>query len=186
MLFIPDWPLQWVRTLLSAPDPLAGYSTWRVFAAWWPGVGERLGWVLTGILGLVLLIEWWLASRKYEFTSFFWAACLTLAAGPLLGIPTSPANYILLFMPLVFIWAVWLERMERGGLFVTLLTMALLFALPWVIYMNISVPAGSSLPLAGLLIPLPLFLMFGLYWIRWWATRPQRLFVQVLRDHEAF
>jgi hypothetical protein len=184
MLFISDWPLQWLRTLLVAPDPLVGYSTWGVFSEWWPGVGLRLGWVLTGVLGLVLLLEWWLSARKQDYSAFFWAACLTLAASPLTGLPTSPVNYILLLIPLVFIWAVWIERMGRAGLIVTLLTMVLLIALPWAWFGNND--TTGSMPLAQLLLPLPFFISLGLYWIRWWALRPQRLYLNEMRAREEF
>jgi hypothetical protein len=184
MVFVPDWPLQWLRTLLAAPDPLAGYSTRGVFAQWWPGVGLRLGWVLSGLVGLILLVEWWLSTRKQDFSAFFWTASLTLAASPLTGLPTSPVNHILLFIPLVFISAVWIERMGRAGLFVTLLTMALLFVLPWVWFLNNGGAAAGSTPLAQLLLPLPVFTFLGLYWIRWWALRPQRFYVNEMRARE--
>jgi hypothetical protein len=181
MLVIPDWPLQWIRTLLESPDPLVGYSTGAVLAGWWPGLGVRLGWVLTGVLGLVLLTEWWLAARRESFKAFTWTACLTLAASPLLGLPTSPVNHILHFIPLVFIWSVWAERMEKSGRWVILTTMALVLALPWVIFLNKSATEAESLPLARLLFPLPLLLMAGLYWIRWWAVRPVRTVMDELR-----
>jgi hypothetical protein len=92
----------------------------------------------------------------------------------------------LLFIPLVFVWSAWVERMERGGLLVTLLTMALLLALPWVWYLNLDASIAAPGGFANLLLPLPIFLLLGLYWIRWWALRPQRLYAQVLRDHEVF
>jgi hypothetical protein len=185
MLFMSDWPRQWFQ-ILGAPDPLLGYSTWSVFATWWPGVGERMGWMLTGIIGLVLLVEWVLSTRKQDFSAFFWTACLTLAANPLSGLPTSPINHILLFIPLVFTWAIWMERMEVSGLWATLLTMALLLALPWVWYVNRGGLEATSGHLASLLLPLPVFLMLVLYWIRWWVVRPQRLYLNEMRAREEF
>jgi hypothetical protein len=64
--------------------------------------------------------------------------------------------------------------------------MALLFILPWVVYLNISNAGATPELLSRLLLPLPIFLVVGLYWIRWWALKPQRLYAQMLRDHEAF
>jgi hypothetical protein len=39
--------------------------------------------------------------------------------------------------------------------------------------------------MAALLFPLPLFLIITMYWVRWWAIRPQRLYVEALREGEA-
>ena len=40
-------------------------------------------------------------------------------------------------------------------------------------------------PLPGmqlnLLIPLPLILLFSLYWVRWWAVKPKRLLIEEMR-----
>jgi hypothetical protein len=186
MLFIADWPLGWVRTLFSTPDPLLSYSTGGLFAQWWPGAGQRLSWLLAGVVVLVLLLEWGLSFRREGFTSFYWTACLTLAVAPLSGLPASPVHYILLFIPLAFVWAVWLERMESTGLWVTLLSMVLLLALPWAWYLNRGGPGLGPEQLGSLLLPLPVFLLAGLYWTRWWALRPGRLYAQLLRDHEVF
>lgn len=182
MLFIQDWPLQWVRTLMVSPDPLVGYSSGGVFASWWPGLGARLGWLLTAILGVILLAEWWLAARREGFTSFFWTACLTLAASPLLGIPTTPVNYILLFVPIVFVWGTWSRRMQKGSSWVILVSMVLLSLLPWALFLNGANGETGALPFANLLFPLPFLLLVGLYWVRWWAVRPALTVIDELRQ----
>ncbi len=33
-------------------------------------------------------------------------------------------------------------------------------------------------------LPLPAFLIVTLYWVRWWAIRPPRLYVEALQEQE--
>jgi hypothetical protein len=36
----------------------------------------------------------------------------------------------------------------------------------------------------NLIFPLPLVLLIGLYWVRWWAVKPRRLLIEELRLSE--
>ncbi len=78
MVFIPDWPLQNLREMQRytgySPPTTAGAA----FALWWPSVGRQLGWVLTILISILLISEWWLAHRK-DYRWFLWTACLTLS-----------------------------------------------------------------------------------------------------------
>ena len=59
--------------------------------------------------------------------------------------------------------------------------MVLILILPWAIFLNGSVAEAGPMPLDRLLLPLPILLLVGLYWIRWWAVRPVRTLMDELR-----
>jgi hypothetical protein len=164
----PGWYLPYLRavyTNLTGGDfinPLA------VFDMWWPGVSHVLGWGLAIFLGLVLLAEW-VGARRKSFRHFVWVACLTLAVTPLLGLPVRISGYTVFILPLALILALVAERWEKYGAWIAAALMAALLAGSWWLPMQ-SLAAGQSLA-ATLLIPVPAFLFFGLYWLRWWALR---------------
>jgi hypothetical protein len=148
-----------------------------------PGIGRQVGWVITGFLVLLLLGEWGLALRK-DFRWFLWTICLTLTASQWIGIQTDPGNFIVLHIAVVLIFAVWEERSGKKGTPVTLLLMAILFFVPWVIFLQTVTVGDQPIQSPIMFFPLPLYLFIGLYWVRWWATRPARLLIEDLRDFD--
>jgi hypothetical protein len=87
LFLVPDWILQYARLILRLPEYLPPGLPSAAFRYWWPGLGIQMGWVLTAVLTLTLLVEWWLAMRR-DFRWFLWTACLTLVIGQWIGIPT--------------------------------------------------------------------------------------------------
>ena len=183
-LFVPDWPLQNLREIMLYPTYNPPGSPGAAFAEWWPAAGEKLGWALSALLALLLLGEWAVARRK-EFRWFLWTASLTLVAAQWIGLQTDPGNFVVLFIPLTLIFAVWEERWGRRGRLAILLMMLVLLAGLWAIFLKTVSPSdGQPLQHPIMFFPLPAFVLFGLYWVRWWAVRPARLLVEALRDYE--
>lgn len=189
MFFVQDWLLQNIQAVLASLKPPYPMTPGAAFIEWWPGIGSRLGWILTALLGLILLAEWWMAVRAKEFRWFLWTACLTLVITQWIGIRTEPGNYIQLLMPLTLVFAVWDERWRRNGGLVrtataTVASMLLLELGPWAIYWE-GLKQGQNLSqMPALLFPLPFFLLITMYWLRWWAIRTQRLYVETLHEQE--
>ncbi len=166
----PGWLLPFARGAFADWRLAQGLSTGSVFSLWWPGLGNRLSWVLAGVLLAVLIAEW-SAVRLSEFNRFHWTACLTLAITPLFGFRSELQNLIVLLPSLALIFAVTRERWKIGyWLTVTLLVLA--FGIPWVLVANRSISFQMRADL--LFLFLPVFTVLGLYWIRWWAIRPPR------------
>jgi hypothetical protein len=181
-LFIADWPLQNLREVLRYSSYNPPGTLGSALAYWMPGIGRQIGWVVTGLLVLLLIGEWWLALRK-EFRWFMWVACLTLTASQWIGIQTDPGNFIILYIAVVLIFAVWEERAGKAGRPVVLILMILLFFGPWVLFLRTVSYADQPIQNPIMFFPLPLFLLIGLYWVRWWAIRPARLLIEEFRDY---
>jgi len=178
----PGWLLHYLRLVWKFGDHFSGANPGQIFQAWWPALGTALGWVLGGILALVLLLEWWLVKRR-DFRWFLWTACLTLAATPWLGIPTRAQNFAPLLPSLVLLAAVLQERWEKIGRWATPAILVVLFAWEWGLMRQVLYDPQPTTVLS-LIFPLPLILLVGLFWVRWWAIRPPRLLVEELRSLE--
>jgi hypothetical protein len=182
-LFLPDWPLQNLREILAYASYNPPGTPGAVFETWLPATGRQLGWVLSAMLGLILIVEWIFAWRK-EFRWFLWTGCLTLVVSQWIGIQTDPGNFILLYLSLVLVFSMWVERWGRTGTLIDSIAMMLLFFVPWAIFLQTVTFGDQPLQHPVMFFPLPLFLLITLYWVRWWAIKPRRLLVEELRAYE--
>jgi hypothetical protein len=171
MLFIPDWVFQYGWNLLRIPEQVPGLSLGTAFELWWPGIGTQLRWIFTLFLVALLIFEWWATWGK-DFDRFLWTACLTMTLSPWIGISVNPENLIILLLPLVIIFSITKERWGRTGDWIVLFTMVSLFLGVWALYYGKFL--GNQMHPAIMLVPMPLFIIIGLYWVRWWVLRPTR------------
>jgi hypothetical protein len=86
-------------------------------------------------------------------------------------------------MPLILVSSMLAERWPRGGQWAAALITAILFIWEWALYYYDLTSKTPTMQL-NLIIPLPLILIIGLYWIRWWAIKPKRLLIEELRLSE--
>jgi hypothetical protein len=181
VLFIPAWPLQYWHYMSEHVQSGVWYSPAAAFALWGPGIGDRVGLILTIVLGLLLLWEWWQAWRKLDTNWFLWTSFLTLAVSFLIGIPTNLSSLVVLLMPLIFVFSIFEVRWAQAGRWAVLGSLILLSVLPWWIYWRLNLQQDVEAALALLIFPLPFFMILGLYWVRWWAVRPTRLWIGEMR-----
>jgi hypothetical protein len=184
VLFLPAWPLHYFEFMRAYLIEGSWLSAHTAFALLSPGLGARLALLFSALLAVLLLWEWWRACSSREVSRFLWVAFLTLAVSFLLGLPASPTGPVLLLMPLVFVFSVFEVRWARTGQTLVLASLFLLFSLPWFLYWRMTHNAAPPESLTYLLFPLPLYLIVALYWVRYWAVRPARLFDQSMRLQE--
>lgn len=170
-LFIPDWIVHNLREVIRYPSYNPPGSLQAAFEIWWPAWGQRVGWAFTGIMALVLLVEW-RQNRFAEDRGFLWAVCLTLVAGQWTGIMTDPGNFIVLFPALALVLGLLDERWKTGGRVAIAASLLALFIGIWAIFLNTVTYAGQPIQSPVMFIPLPAFLLLMLYWVRWWAVEP--------------
>ena len=184
LLLVPDWVLQYIRLIYSFSKNFPPGTPGLLLKNTYPGLGTQLGWLLIGILAIILLLEWWLALKK-DFPWYLWTVCLTIVISQWIGIPTLPANFCMLIIPLVLVAALLAERWPGGGNWIAALVTTMLFTGQWaLLYYDLnSIKPFSQL---NLLIPLPLILIIGLYWVRWWAIKPRRLLMEELKLGETY
>ena len=172
-LLYPGWVIPFLRATVNNLRADFGFNVHSIFVHFWPAQGQLLAWIFTGSLILLLGYEWSLA-RGGEDRQFYWAACLGIAAAPLLGFRTEMEHLAVLVIPLALIFAIIHDRWRRIGNWLTFLLMLFVFGVPWAInYFLLDRLGDMSQEIIFLF--LPLFTLIGLYWIRWWAIRPPRI-----------
>ena len=166
-LFLPGWFMPYLSGLLSHFANNFGFTTTGIFTTLSPVVGQRLSWILSAVLLLVLFFEWGNTLAK-DFRAFLWMVSLTVSVTPLLGIPMVPKEYLILIVPLMLFLALlgerrpWLKRWGVPG--IVLLILGGLWSLTFAL-----VTANAYVTLFNILIlVLPVLLVVGLYWMRWW------------------
>jgi len=184
IFLVPDWVIQYLRLLFNFQQNFPPGSPGYLFKLTWPGLGKQLGWLLSAALLFVLLAEWWLALKR-EFRWFVWTVCLTLVISQWIGIPTIPAYFVELILPMILISAMLAEHWKRAGNWTAVVFSMLVFVWEWVLFYRDITSRQSNL-LLNLLIPLPLILFIGLYWVRWWAIKPRRLLVEEIKLSESY
>jgi hypothetical protein len=178
-LLIPNWLMDNLREVMLYPSYNPPGSPQAAFQEWWPW-GQRLGWALMGLMGLILVLEWW-ANRTASFNGFLWTACLTLVVAQWTGIQTDPGNFIVLFPALILVLSLLDERWRTGGKIFIYLSLLLLLVSIWAIFLNTLVTAqGQPQQSAVMFFPLPAFLLVTLYWVRWWAVEPPTVWYDLL------
>lgn len=177
-LIYPGWVIPALRAGMNNLRAEYGYSLFSIFRQFLPSFGNLIAWAVIVPFVVILGYEWY-ASLRANPRRLYWAACLTLAATPLLGFRSGIENLALLILPLALIFAVMHDRWKRIGSLLIALLSVLLFVVPWVV--SLYIPSQFQ-DLTGeiLFLFLPIFTVIGLYWIRWWAIRPPRVWADTV------
>ena len=178
---IPNWILHNIWQMLAYPKYTLPGSPGAILAGWLPGVGSKVGLALTLVLAVLLIWEWWQVLRK-EFRWFYWTACLTLTLTNLIGIRTETANYIAMLPALILVFSIWDERWRLVGKIMIVLSLLSLFFGLWWLFITTIQPGVQPIQSPVMFFPVPLFLLIGLYWVRWWAIQPTRPLLDELRS----
>ncbi len=164
----PNWLIPYLRAGMNNFRADFGYSIRAVLLDLFPSYGAALGWAVIALL-LVMLGYEMSAAHNAGFRRLYWTACLSLAAAPLLGFRTGMENLAVLVIPLALILSIAHDRWHRVGDGLVMVLLLVLFVFPW---------AGYFFPFITqevIFLFLPLFVILALYWLRWWALRPPRV-----------
>ena len=177
-LWYPNWIIPYLRAGINNLKTDFGFTTQAAFAHIFPSQNGIFAWIFIGILVIALGYEWSTAHNA-DFRRFYWACCLSLAASPLLGFRTELEHLAVLVIPLALIFAIVNDRWQRFGNGLATLFLLAVFSIPWAVYF-LAPPHLDGLAREILFLFLPLFTIIGLYWIRWWAIRPPRVWSDML------
>jgi hypothetical protein len=169
LLFIPSWILEYLRLAIQYPE-YAPYSTpGRALAElWFPLFGIRIGWIISGLLAVILLMEWRNAGSQ-SFRVFLWLVSLSILCSQWIGIPSEPNNYLLIYLGLALIISNMTGRWGNMASLYSAIAVGLIFLGIWFIYLNTIEFYEANYALHPIFVfPLPLVSFLGLYWVRWW------------------
>jgi hypothetical protein len=179
-VFVPVWSTQYIFALIETASFTTPGTPGDILIKLLPGVGQQLGWGITIFFSLLLIYEWVVASGKgYQW--FLWTGCLTITVTPLIGIRMGVENLVVLFPPLIYLVASLESRWGRNARLYSMLTLILISLVTWSLYITAVNRILPPIVSPELILPIPLVIIAGLYWIRWWAVRQQRSLVELMK-----
>ena len=165
MLFRTDWIMLYLRSIVYYLKYMNPTNISRLLENWQPELGGRIGWAISGVFIVVLLIEWIVNAQK-DVNALEWVLALTFAVGFLVGIPNIGKHLYILWYPTIYtIDKMRLRWEKKGTIYGMVLTAIYLFA-PWVCQLFIF-PDWKN-PVNNLNLVGPLILIFLMFWNRWW------------------
>lgn len=180
ILLLPEWPIQWLRTMVPSVGHASIYRTaLSLIARAFPGISTPLNYFLHGLVIIMLLISWGKSIKK-DKNLFLWTAAVTLAVTNLVGYRINTSYTILLLPCLFLIFRVWQDRWEKGGKIAAWIALSLIIIVSWLYYFT-SIRITGNTPASMYLLP-PLMCIIGLIWIRWWAIRSSRMPLDLMRE----
>lgn len=177
-LAYPGWGLPYLRGVLSDWYRSDALRFGAFASRWFPEAKFSIGQWTAILLGVLVFWEWIQAAHSH-FRHMIWAACLSLAVTPLMGFAVFPSNHVVLLPSLfLIVMLVWERWTRRRGWFPPLILLTA-FGAPFWLYVQAN--AGAGRLYADLLTVLPpIASLLGLYWVRWWAVRPLRIWADQL------
>jgi hypothetical protein len=97
---------------------------------------------------------------------------MTLVITNFVVIPPVTTHYVVLLPVLLLIFKVWRQRWGTVGNWVVGLVLIFLLIGLWYFFLS-TVEGNMEHP--AMYLPVPLFSLFGLWWVRWWAIHPVQL-----------
>jgi hypothetical protein len=183
MFVVPDWVMNYLQLLWNYKENFSLWTISGLLVEQLPGIGRQMGWLFLVLMLVISGIEWIIVRRK-EFRRLYWTVCLSIVTSQWLGLPLRPSEFFILVIPLILIVSVLAQRagkVKQSAIAGSLIT---LLVVPWLVAFGQNLPKGLVSPGLSHFFFLPPVLLIGLYWVRWWAIRPQRLFVEELRSSE--
>ena len=166
------WGLPYIRAVLSDWYRGANLNLNSYLSAWFPDSRLPIGSIVALALSVIVVFEW-VGSVRAHFRRIVWTSALSLAVAPLLGFAIFPANHVVMLFPLIMILALVWERWHRRRTWATALVLLVAFAVPPVLFFG-STRTSESIYLDLLTVLPPVASIFGLYWMRWFAVRSPR------------
>jgi hypothetical protein len=171
LFIMPTWPMEFIREVFRYPGYNPPGTPATALAEILPGIGRQLGIILSVVSALILLVEWFFGRYSRE-NKFIWISSLTLAMGQWLNVQTDPGNFLIMFPAIILIIRIIEDRWRISGQWISLLFLSVLFFIPWIIFIRTIDFGYQPLQNPIMFFPVPLMLIIGLFWVRWWVKNP--------------
>lgn len=167
------WWVDYARAVLFDWNRAVDYTFMVTLSYIFPTVELSWGrWLAVGLV-VFLTYEAILAMNDYV-RHLAWVALLALVLNQFLGFAMFAAHQVVLLPAVIMIIALVWERWRRRRVPYSLLVLALAIAFPYALYyQTLQQPERIYSDLTKILPPV--LTLAGLYWMRWWAVRPPRI-----------
>ena len=165
MLLRTDWFMLYLRSMVYYLKYMNPTNISKLIENWQPELGGRIGWAISGVFILILIIEWIINAQK-DVNALEWVLALTLTVGFLVGIPNIGKHLFILWIPALYDIDKMQLRWGKKGLIYGIILVVYLLVLPWIFQLFVF-PDWKN-PVNMFSIISPLILVFLLFWNRWW------------------
>ena len=104
---------------------------------------------------------------------------MTIVVTNLVAYRTATTNFMMMLPALFLIFALWEARWRIGGRIAVWVSLIVLGFGSWALFL--ATVRGNE-EQAIMYLPFPIFCLLGLWWVRWWAIRPQRGMLQDMAE----
>ena len=175
LALVPNWIIGFIKAFRIEEVYRNYLSTSLILSEFSLGIGPKLALLLTGSVSILLLYEW-LTLKKGEFHWFLWTNSLTICSFSLIGLKVLPNSSLILIIPFMYLISVASQRMTgKYKWTIQLSFLFLVFILGWGVFIYLIDQNMIGTLNLVLNIISPIFLITGLYWVRWWVIKYQRL-----------
>jgi len=177
------WAISYIRAVVFDWNRGVEHSFGTTLVYVFPALNFSVGRWIAGMVGIILLFEA-IRSVNEHYRHVAWAAFLTLAVNPMLGFAIFPSNHVVFIPAFVLIVALAWERWVKSRMLVSALLLAIMFLFSFGLYYYQGLFAELRLYSDLLKILPPVLTMLGLYWMRWWAIRPPRIWADQFGSYQ--
>lgn len=131
-LLQPNWVEGFLYQLTLYPSYIEVSTPVWVVTDYLLGLGSWAELSLNGLGVLIMLWAWRQALRRGTVGDFAWALMLTLTLTHLIGLRTATPHFVVFLLPLTFYLRNWARQRRYNAM---LITLAALFALPWLYFL---------------------------------------------------
>lgn len=171
LFILPSWPIEFLREVFRYPSYNPPGTPATALAVLLPGIGRQLGIIISAVSAFALLTEWVLGKQNKDL-SFNWVGCLTLVLSQWVNIQTDPGNFLIMFPAILLTFKVIERRWNNVGQWVNIGLLAILFFIPWIIFINSINYDYQPIQNPIMFFPVPIIIVIVLYWVRWWVKNP--------------
>jgi hypothetical protein len=174
ILLMPNWIMSWFNNIFSIYETIGWINTPLVsFAGLLPGISNFLVIFLHIIVGILLLFEIIMISRA-SGRVFIWRMFILLIISYFFHIQFSMAHLVLIIPGLFFVFRFMSERWGGWGRIFSWILLCILFVGSWFLFLPENRFTDSNLN-PVLSIGLPVIVLMGLFYSRWWVHRIPKL-----------
>ena len=167
------WVVAYIRAVLFDWNRGASYSFPATLLNVFPVISNSVGRWVTVLFGIMFLFEA-ISSVDSHSRRVIWVAFLTLVVNPIMGFAIFPSNHIVLLPAFVLVLALVWERWEKRRVLISGLLLIVVPSFSFSLYYQAQTSTMYLYTDLLRLLP-PILATIGLYWMRWWAVRPPRI-----------
>lgn len=174
LLLMPNWIMSWFNNIFSTYETIGWINTPLIsLAGLLPGISSFLVIFLHIVVGILLLVEIIMISRA-SGRVFIWRMFIMLIISYFFHIQCSMAHLVLIIPGLFFVFRFMSERWGGWGRIFSWILLSILFIGSWLFILPENKFTVSNIN-PVLSIGLPVIVLIGLFYSRWWVHRIPKL-----------